>query len=168
VTPFAAPVRARALHALVATLVRLWGSAQNRERPQPFPDSQLVERIRIILLDRVQTIDPDEMARTGELLEDLLRRWEEILPATYGTFGPPLDSIPLMYPAGSELDPKWGDASLSTPTSMRNVDATCSATICCAYPSFDPVSKLFGNKEVDQAGAPGPERWASWLLNPQE
>jgi hypothetical protein len=141
VTPFAAPVRARALHALIVTLVRLWGSPQNRERPNPFPDSQLVDRIRTILLDRVQTIDPDEMARTTELLEDRLRRWEQVLPATYGTFGPRPDSIPLMYPAGSEPDPKWGDASLSTPTSMRNVDATCSATICRAYPSFDPVSE---------------------------
>jgi hypothetical protein len=137
VTPFAAPVRSRALHALVVALVRYLGTEANRKGPNPFPDEELIERIKAVIDRRVQGVDPDEEALTDQLLEDRLRRWQNILPATYGNFGPPPESIPLMFPAGSEPQPKWGNAALPTPTSMRNVDATCSAMMCREYPDGD-------------------------------
>jgi hypothetical protein len=134
VTPFAAPVRARALHTLLVTLVRFWGVDQNRESPNPFPDETLLEEIRSVLRERVEGVDEDEIALTEQLLTDRLRRWQNILPASYGRFGPPPPSVPLMYPAGSEPLPSWSDMALATPTSMRNVDATCEACICRDYP----------------------------------
>jgi hypothetical protein len=137
VTPFAAPVRSRALHALAVTLVRFLGTESNRNAPNPFPDENLLQRIRDVILRRVQGVDPEEQELTIKLLEDRLRRWRDILPATYGNFGPPPASIPLMYPAGSEPQPSWGNAALATPTSMRNVDATCSAMPCREYPDGD-------------------------------
>jgi hypothetical protein len=137
VTPFAAPVRSRALHALAVTLVRHLGTEANRQAPNPFPDEELIEQIKGVLLRRVQGVDPDEEGLTEQLLDDRLRRWLNILPATYGNFGPPPPSIPLMYPAGSEPQPGWGGAALPTPTSMRNVDATCSAMMCREYPEVE-------------------------------
>jgi hypothetical protein len=137
VTPFAAPVRSRALHALAVTLVRYLGTESNRKYPNPFPDEGLIERIKGVILRRVQGIDPDEEQLTDQLLNDRLRRWLNILPATYGNFGPSPLAIPLMYPAGSEPQPSWRNASLPTPTSMRNVDATCSAMMCREYPEAE-------------------------------
>jgi len=49
VTPFAAPVRERALHALMVTLVRYLGRAENRDCPQPFPDQDLIDRVTGII-----------------------------------------------------------------------------------------------------------------------
>jgi hypothetical protein len=135
VTPFAAPVRERALHALLVTLVRYWGTPQNRQRPQPFPDKDLLERIRAVFAERVAGVDESESERTLQLLEDRLRRWEDTTPPIYGQFGPPPDQDPLMYPAGSAPLPQWQDVALPAPTSMRNVDATCEATLCRNYPS---------------------------------
>jgi hypothetical protein len=137
VTPFAAPVRSRALHALVVALVRYLGTEANRKAPNPFPDEELIERIKAVIERRVQGVDPDEEGLTDQLLDDRLRRWQNILPATYGNFGPPPESVPLMYPAGSEPRPRWGNAALPTPISMRSVDATCSATVCREYPDAD-------------------------------
>ncbi|HEX3658543.1 MAG TPA: helicase-related protein [Pirellulales bacterium] len=137
VTPFAAPVRSRALHALVVTLVRYLGTEANRGSPNPFPDQELIEHIKEIILRRVRGVDKEEEKLTMQLLDDRLRRWQGILPSNYGTFGPPPIPIPLMYPAGSEPQPSWGNAALSTPTSMRNVDATCSAMMCRDYPNTD-------------------------------
>jgi hypothetical protein len=49
VTQFAAPVRARALHALLVTLVCFWGDDQNQEFPNPFPAEELLDEIRPLL-----------------------------------------------------------------------------------------------------------------------
>ena len=46
VTPFAVPVRERALHAQIITLARYWGPESLRERPQPPPSGDLVDRLR--------------------------------------------------------------------------------------------------------------------------
>jgi hypothetical protein len=136
VTPFAAPVRDRALHALLVTLVRYWGTEDNRIRPQPYPDPDLLRRIRTLIQERVSKVDADEEARTLNRLDYLLRRWREILPSRYGDFGPVAVETPLLFPAGSEPNPGWGGAAWATPTSMRNVDASCEADICQAFPDL--------------------------------
>ena len=101
VTPFAAPVRERALHALLVTLVRYWGRPESRVRPQPFPDANLVENIRSVIEARVTDVDFDERRLTLEYFDELVDRWRRILPPTYGGFGAPGSNVPLMYPAGS-------------------------------------------------------------------
>jgi len=134
VTPFAAPVRERALHALLVTFVRYFGGAENRERPQPFPGRDLIERITGIIRQRVSSVDPDEEQLTISLIRDRMDHWQRIMPPRYGNFGPPAQEIPLMYPAGTEPLPDWENKSWPTPSSMRNVDANCEAWVIAQYP----------------------------------
>jgi len=134
VTPFAAPVRDRALHALAVTLVRFLGSEENRVRPQPYPPAELLNRIEEIIANRVATVDADEEQLTVQLLSDVLDRWRNVLPPRYGDFGAPQAEIPLMYPAGSQPLDEWLGKSLPTPTSMRSVDADCEAGVIGKYP----------------------------------
>lgn len=134
VTPFASPVRERALHALLIALVRYWGRPDNRNRPQPFPDAGLIEKIRSVVEARVNNVDPDELDLTLKHFAELTGHWQRVLPPVYGGFGPPGRDIPLMYPAGSEPLADWTGRSWPTPSSMRNVDASCEAEVIGQYP----------------------------------
>lgn len=134
VTPFAIPVRERALHALVIILARYWGADRVRHRPNPPPPSELLDEIRSVILERAAEADADEVARTSEELNRLIERWEEDPVPRYGSFAPPDEEVPMMYPDSSDPLPVWGDRSLPTPSSMRNVDATCDAGVIGRYP----------------------------------
>ena len=137
VTPFAAPVKERALHALLVTLVRYWGRPDTRDRPQPFPDAGLIEKIRSVIEERVTDIDPDEQDLTLKYFDEQVDRWQRVLPPIYGGFGSPSSDIPLMYPAGSEPLEDWIGRAWSTPSSMRNVDASCEAETIRQSPEPD-------------------------------
>src|SRR5215211_1085702 len=69
VTPFAVPVRERALHALVVTLIRFWGNQAERLHPSPPPRDTLLQRVRDVILERVEKVDPDELDRTREEID---------------------------------------------------------------------------------------------------
>ena len=139
VTPFAAPVRERALHALLVALVRYWGRPDTRDRPQPFPDADLIADIRSVIETRVKDIDSDERDLTMKYFDELVDHWWRVRPPEYGGFGPPGSNIPLMYPAGSEPLEDWIRRSWPTPSSMRNVDASCEAEIISQYPVPEEV-----------------------------
>ena len=139
VTPFAAPVRERALHALLVTLVRYWGRPDNRDRPQPLPGPGLLDRIRVVIEKRVKDIDSEECDLTLKYFDELVDHWRRILPPIYGGFGPPGSDVPLMYPAGSEPLKDWNKRPWPTPSSMRNVDASCEAETIKQYPEPDEV-----------------------------
>ena len=134
VTPFAVPVRERALHAQVVTLTRYWGGAGLRDRPSPPPSDVLLDRIRAVLLDRIAHVDGEEATMADDMLTALLQRWRAIQPPIYGRFGPPPQETPLMYPAGSEPRAMWAGRSKPTPSSMRNVDAGCDADVIVQFP----------------------------------
>ncbi|MHB1071727.1 MAG: helicase-related protein [Gemmatimonadaceae bacterium] len=134
VTPFALPVRERALHALVVALVRLWGGESIRRSPDPAPDDALVRRIRAAILDRVRFVDEQEMAAAGAAIDAFVDEWRRVPPTRYGGFGQPQLDVPLMYPAGSQQLPDWDSRAWATPSSMRNVDATCNAQPVSSYP----------------------------------
>jgi hypothetical protein len=127
VTPFAIPVRERALHALIVILCRFWGDADLRARPNRPPDARLVRRIKETIRDRVMSADPDEWSGTETLIDDILRKWSSAPPPRYGNFGAPSEEMPLMYPAGGQRHPLWYDWPFPTPSSMRNVDCDCAA-----------------------------------------
>jgi hypothetical protein len=135
VTPFAVPVRERALHAQVVTLSRFWGDEALRERPSPPPSEALFKKIRDFLIERIGNIDAEEKKQSEDMLTALLQRWRAILPPIYGHFGPPPQETPLMYPAGSEPRVMWAGRSRATPSSMRSVDAGCDADVISQYPS---------------------------------
>ena len=134
VTPFAVPVRERALHAQIVTLARYWGDEELRDRPQPPPSDALVKRIRDILLGRVALVDGPEANSTKEMIEEIVAARRLVPPPKYGHFGPPPDETPLMYPSGSQKRVEWADRALATPSSMRNVDAGCDAAVIPSFP----------------------------------
>ena len=127
VTAFAAPVRERALHALVVILCRFWGAAELRNNPRSPPSHELVQRIKDCIRERVLSVDPDEWPKTNVLIDEIIRKWSTAPPPRYGAFGPPSEEMPLMYPAGGQRHPLWYGQPYPTPSSMRNVDADCAA-----------------------------------------
>ena len=127
VTPFAVPVRERALHALVVILSRFWGDEDLRARPNNPPDPHVVQRVKETIREKVMSSDPDEWPGTENLIDAILHKWSDAPPPRYGGFGPPSEEMPLMYPAGSQRHPLWYDWPFPTPSSMRNVDADCAA-----------------------------------------
>jgi hypothetical protein len=137
VTPFALPVRDRALHALMVTLARFWGDENLRRRPDPPLAGELSDRIRQVILQRVAQVDHEATPSIQRWIEHILHRWTISPPPRYGGFGPPDEEVPLMYPYGSEPLPAW-NAHVSgppwpTPSSMRNVDASCDLDVVRDY-----------------------------------
>ena len=127
VTPFAIPVRERALHALVVILSRFWGNETLRDRPNSPPGPDIVQRIKETIRERVMIAAPDEWPGTESLIDAIVHKWSVAPPPRYGGFGPPEEETPLMYPAGTQRHPLWHDWPFATPSSMRNVDADCAA-----------------------------------------
>jgi len=104
--------------------------------PRPFPDEELVNRVKQIIIDRVDLIDEEEYERTLALLEEKLKYWKDELPMIYGSFRQSPD-IPLMYPAGTNPSEDIRIRAWATPTSMRNVDSTCDAMVITNYINID-------------------------------
>ena len=127
VTPFAAPVRERALHALVVILCRFWGDNELRDRPSQPPSNELVQRIKESIRERVNQVDPAEWRGTEAMIDEIIHKWSTTCPSRYGNFGRPVEETPLMYPAGGQQHPSWDNWPYATPSSMRSVDAECSA-----------------------------------------
>ncbi len=136
VTPFSAPVRERALHALLVGFVRYF-SQRNENSPQPFPDEQLLNEIEEIIKVRVAGVDAEELNLTLKRLEERIDEWDRFLPPKYGGFGPPTSDLPLMYPAGMTPPVEWDGKSWPTLSSMRDVDASCEAKVLPNYPEPD-------------------------------
>lgn len=133
VTPFSSPVRERALHALLVTYVRYFGTEQNRACPQPMPDDALLNKFRKLIQSRLENVDHGELALTLKLLEERIEEWERSFPPRYGGFGTSTAERPLMYPAGMTPHEEWEGVSWPTPTSMRNVDVSCEAGLIGRY-----------------------------------
>lgn len=139
VTPFAVPVRERALHALVVILSRFWGGEELCARPAPPPGVDVTEKVKEVIRRRVMLIDPEEWAGTEVLIDEIFDRWKIAPPARYGGFGRLDEETPLMYPAGGQQHPLWDGQPYPTPSSMRNVDADCEAK---------PLSNGYGKSAI--------------------
>ena len=127
ITAFSAPVRERALHALIIILCRYLGDAKLRDKPSPPPNSELVQYIKEIIKKRVEIVNSSEWPETEALFDHIISKWKNAPPSRYGDFGKLSEEMPLMYPAGSQQHPQWFEWPFSTPTSMRTVDAVCEA-----------------------------------------
>ena len=133
VTPFSAPVRERALHAIMIGMMRLESDATfNADPPHP-PDKALYDRIRHIIENRIEGIDPEELETTLARMEHIIQCWEDWNPQKWepernrgGSYG---NAVPLMYFAGSHRNEAWGQRGMETPSSMRSVDASCEADV---------------------------------------
>ncbi len=133
VTPFSAPVRERALHAIMVGMMRLESNDSFNADPPAFPDNDLIEKVRSIIENRVDDIDSEELNATLDRMEYVLQCWEDWNPRKWEPAKNPdwsyADPVPLMYSAGSHPNEAWGDRGIETPTSMRNVDASCEAEV---------------------------------------
>ncbi len=136
VTPFSPPATDRLLHAILVALVRqvLGGRARNSPDPFPLEPGSPAERlVRSVLTQRVEKVDPGECDYLLHVLGRRLEEWRSWAPASYGGFGTIPEDPPLMHPAGSHVPESWEGRSWPTPSSLRNVDATCEAEITFHY-----------------------------------
>lgn len=135
VTPFAVPVRERALHALVVSLARFWGDEELARSPAAGIPDQLKRRITDVILERVDATEPEERKGTRNSLDRVFYRWDHPAKTKYGDFSQTDEEpVPLMYPAGKKAYQSWEYRSFETPSSMRSVDSTCEAVIINHYP----------------------------------
>lgn len=138
ITPFAQPVIERALHAVTVALTRTLGDSRIRTRPNsPPPNDDLIERIRTVVVNRLSKVDNEQTAAALQRFDDVISEWRRVPPAKYGDFSPPDEEEPLMYPSGTDRHPRWSTRPLPTPSSLRNVDATCDANVISNYPQPD-------------------------------
>jgi hypothetical protein len=137
VTPFAVPVRDRALHALAIALVRSLGDDRVRSSPQPSPIGVLVKQVADLVIARAEIVDPVEAEATQQQLKEIFEDWRRNPPPRYGDFRPPTAETPLMYPSGTQRLGEWGEPCYQTPSSMRNVDSTCDARVIQRFPQPD-------------------------------
>jgi hypothetical protein len=138
VTPFATPVRERALHAVIAGIVRFLGSEKNLKVPYP-PDERTKEFVLKTIQERVEQIDPEELEDTLKMLEKRFAEWERYQPLEYGNAMGTSPNQPLMYPFGMNPDMRLRRA-WPTPTSMRNVDVECKVEVISKYPEGDEAN----------------------------
>lgn len=129
VTPFSAPLRDRALHALIIGILRLEGDPAWNSNPPKVPSVQSITKIKNIISERINAIDPEELEETMAQIDSIIEYWTLWEPQKYQDFTTG-DALPLMFPAGSRRNEAWGEKrGFPTPTSMRNVDASCEAYV---------------------------------------
>ena len=128
VTPFSAQLRERALHAIVFGLLRLRGDGDLNADPPKLPNFEEIEEIKDIIAERIEAVDADELEKTLEHIDSIIEKWEIQEPGKYQDFAAG-DVLPLMFPAGTMRNAAWGKRGFPTPTSMRNVDASCEAMV---------------------------------------
>lgn len=124
VTPFSAPIRERALHAILIGLIRLLGNEDTYNDPKILPKLEELEHIIELIETRVEDIDEDELDSTSAHIQDILKLWKDQSPQKYHDFSAQ-SAVPLMYPAGTIPNVDWEGRGIPTLTSMRNVDSTC-------------------------------------------
>ncbi len=129
VTPFSPPALDRALHAVLVAYARQQGTEAVAERPYPYP-SDLIERFRQIVLERVRVVDPSEEGKVRHVLDTRAREWKKWQRVNWEEEG---EDIPLLRYAGAYASREAKELSWATLTSMRNVDAECEADITTRY-----------------------------------
>jgi hypothetical protein len=130
VTPFARPLRERALHAVFVALHRFSVDYSSRENARRVPNDIEFEKLLDIIVTRAQGIDSDEIDDIKNQANKLWKEWKAWKPEKYQPH--PLFEIeevaPLMCPAGMIKPVAWEDRGWHTPMSMRNVDRECGLT----------------------------------------
>jgi hypothetical protein len=132
VTPFSLPTRERALHAIVVILVRLFLREQITDVPPAQVPDETQAQIFDWILGRIEAIDPSERPQTEEMLSAIFDKWARIGAHQWGKMHVSQfqnDNIPLMAASGNNVDADYGEMPFMTPTSMRNVDATCGVEV---------------------------------------
>lgn len=128
VTPFSSPVRRRALHAILVGMMRLEGDKAFNQTPY-VPEEETRKKFINIIEERVMAVEPDERDATLDMINEFFDEWDAWRPKIwepkrlYGSSYS--EEVPLMYFAGTMPNEMWEKRGKETPTSMRNVDASC-------------------------------------------
>jgi len=122
VTPFSAPVRDKALHAVVIALIRHFAGIEKSSDLQKFDvKSSKIRQIVELIAERVQIVDPSEVAATKSEIERILSVVEDIsalgADAMFGPANSREKTALMRYPTGKDSEGKY-----ATPQSMRNTD----------------------------------------------
>lgn len=133
VTPFSAPVRERALHAIMIGMMRLENTDAYNSGAPVLPNDAILAHVEQVIRSRITDVDPDELNETMVRYEERLSEWKAWHPALWNpernrdwSF---TDDVPLMFGAGEHPNEAWGKHGFETPTSMRSVDASCEADL---------------------------------------
>lgn len=128
VTPFSSPVRNKALHAVVITLIRhMLGFAKNDALPAFDTTSDGANEIVREITKRVSVIDSTEAEPTELEIRSILDRIEELREQDAGISYdnlPGSEKIPLLRRPGDK-----GRGEYTVPQSMRSTDAECYVTM---------------------------------------
>lgn len=130
VTPFSINARERGIHSVLIGLVRHFSNSELRDNPtsSAVDFDTLISIFSEVIVQRCETINPEEVKNTEELLQKRVRFWKK----GFDHYGDPRNAgilnnpgfYPLMYANGSEVKDEIiiDERSLPTPTSMRGVD----------------------------------------------
>ncbi|MGO4548291.1 helicase-related protein [Paenibacillus sp. 2TAB23] len=131
VTSFSPAVVDRMLHAVMVGYVRQFGHMDEVDSPSPVPEDLLVQ-LREIICNRVKIIDKEELDNIQKVFERRISQWKTLRPSEWSKKRS-ADDYPLLYTAGSYVDPTTRRMSWATPNSMRNVDSQCLGEISTHY-----------------------------------
>ncbi|WP_339323491.1 helicase-related protein [Paenibacillus sp. FSL W8-0194] len=131
VTPFSPTVVDRMLHAVMVGYVRQFGHMDEVDSPSPLPE-ELLTQLREIICKRVESIDHEELENIRKVFDRRISQWKTLRPSEWSKKRNS-DEYPLLYPAGSYVDPTTKRISWATPNSMRNVDSQCLGEISALY-----------------------------------
>jgi len=130
VTPFSPPVIDRALHALFAIYLRLFGDRSAAKSPDKV-DMDLLKQLKQLIMTRVQSVDNSEADYVLRMFEKRLRQFNRWQRTWWDSHNEQADSLLRRYETWVTEEMK--DISWATPTSMRNVDAECQMDITTKY-----------------------------------
>lgn len=131
VTPFSPQARERGMRGVLIALARQLAGVTSPDMLGSCEDR--IEREIEAILNRIALIDRKEMVDAREELDDWLDFWRSYLPPIYGPMAGNVDENTLAYPFGAHPDDQFQTRAWPVPTSMRNVDGTCLATVLANY-----------------------------------
>ena len=132
VTPFSAPARTRGFAGMVIAMARLILGINTPSEIGDYPDE--LKLVVNTILKRVQLVDEDELDDSKGELDSILEKWKSYSPPNFGEMGGTPNTQTLMYPMGRIKSEVFEEEAFPVLTSMRNVDATCSARVLATYP----------------------------------
>jgi hypothetical protein len=106
----------------------LVGDNKYNADPPKLPGAEKIDMIKAIVKERVLRIEPEEHDASLRQIDEIIEDWKTWGPQKYSDFSGG-DEVPLMFQAGSLRNAAWGTRGFPTPTSMRNVDASCEAYV---------------------------------------